>query len=52
MRAAYERYRADGRLPVTFEVVYGHAWRPERERTTQSGEAIVNFHPLRGRHGE
>jgi len=51
MRAAYERYREGGRLPVTFEVVYGHAWRPERERTTKSGEAIVNFHPLRGRNG-
>lgn len=23
---AYEQFRRDGRLPVTYEVVYGHAW--------------------------
>jgi malonyl-CoA O-methyltransferase len=29
MRAAYEQFRTrDGRLPATFEVVYGHAWAP------------------------
>jgi len=26
VEAAYERLRADGRLPSTWEVVYGHAW--------------------------
>ena len=26
--AAYERYRQDGKLPATYEVVYGHAWAP------------------------
>ena len=25
----YERLRRDGRLPATFEVVYGHAWAPQ-----------------------
>ena len=25
---AYERERRDGRLPATYEVVYGHAWAP------------------------
>ena len=25
----YERLRHDGRLPATFEVVYGHAWAPQ-----------------------
>ncbi len=30
MTAAYERYRrADGQLPVTYEVIYGHAWAGE-----------------------
>jgi malonyl-CoA O-methyltransferase len=24
----YERFRKDGKLPATFEVVYGHAWKP------------------------
>ncbi|HSS46884.1 MAG TPA: malonyl-ACP O-methyltransferase BioC [Burkholderiales bacterium] len=25
----YEKFRSEGRLPATFEVVYGHAWKPE-----------------------
>ena len=28
MRAAYEVHRHEGRLPATYEVVYGHAWAP------------------------
>ena len=27
MLAEYERFRADGRLPATYEVVFGHAWK-------------------------
>ena len=27
--AAYEAFRVDGRLPATWEVVYGHAWVPD-----------------------
>lgn len=30
MRRAYESQRRDDRLPVTLEIVYGHAWRPAR----------------------
>ncbi len=30
----------DGRIPATFEVVYGHAWKAERKRTPE-GHAIV-----------
>ena len=49
-RAAYRRLldaleagrRADGTLPLTFEVVYGHAFRPA-PRQTASGEAIIRF---------
>jgi malonyl-CoA O-methyltransferase len=26
----YEKLRTDGKLPATFEVVYGHAWKPLR----------------------
>jgi len=40
--AAYERFRSDGRLPATYEVVYGHAWRGEPRRTAD-GRAIVRF---------
>lgn len=29
--AQYEKLRQDGRLPATYEVVYGHAWKPERQ---------------------
>jgi malonyl-CoA O-methyltransferase len=25
----YETYRSNGQLPATYEVVYGHAWKPE-----------------------
>lgn len=32
----------DGRLALTFEVIYGHAFRP-RARTTASGEAIIRL---------
>lgn len=30
MEQAYERFRRDGRLPATYEVVYGAAWAPVR----------------------
>lgn len=29
MEAEYEKLRRDGRLPASYEVVYGHAWAPE-----------------------
>lgn len=34
--------RADGKIPVTFEVVYGHAFRPA-PKTSASGETIVRL---------
>jgi len=40
--AAYERCRRDGRLPATYEVVYGHAWRGE-PRKRADGAAVVAF---------
>ena len=43
-RAAYEQRRHDGRLPATFEVVYGHAWKAQ-PKTTADGSAIVRFDP-------
>ncbi|HET7831892.1 MAG TPA: malonyl-ACP O-methyltransferase BioC [Gallionella sp.] len=36
----YERLRRDGKLPATYEVVYGHAWKPQ-PRVTADGAAIV-----------
>jgi len=36
----YERLRKDGKLPATFEVVYGHAWKSQ-PRSTSDGAAII-----------
>ena len=47
VKAAYEARRArrsDARLPATFEVIYGHAWKGQPRRTA-GGEAIVSFVP-------
>ncbi len=39
---AYERFRLNGRLPSSYEVVYGHAWKPEfsKQKTTEGRQAI------------
>jgi len=34
---------ADRRLPASFEIVYGHAWKPE-PRQIADGRAVVKFH--------
>jgi malonyl-CoA O-methyltransferase len=45
LEAALERQRrADGKLALTFEVIYGHAFRPA-PRVTAAGEAIMRFQP-------
>jgi malonyl-CoA O-methyltransferase len=31
LESAYEKHRVDERLPATYEIVYGHAWRPLKE---------------------
>lgn len=42
VNAAYEKYRVDGRLPATWEVVYGFAWSArQRSRPGSPGEALV-----------
>jgi malonyl-CoA O-methyltransferase len=46
VNAALERQRKDGKLTLTFEVIYGHAFRPA-PKTTSSGEAIIRFQPRR-----
>jgi malonyl-CoA O-methyltransferase len=42
--AAYEPLRREGKLPATFEVVYGHAWKP-LPRVTTSGKRIIDIKP-------
>ncbi|MDQ6916745.1 MAG: malonyl-ACP O-methyltransferase BioC [Pseudomonadota bacterium] len=44
MLGALETTRRDGRLPATFEVVYGHAWK-SAPRTTDDGSAIIRIEP-------
>lgn len=44
--AEYEKLRRDGKLPATFEVVYGHAWKPQPRMTT-SGKRIIDIKPAR-----
>ncbi|GAA5158038.1 methyltransferase domain-containing protein [Viridibacterium curvum] len=41
-RDRYEQLRRDGRLPATFEIVYGHAWKAA-PKTTDDGRAVIQF---------
>lgn len=46
--SAYEPFRSDGRLPATYEVVYGHAWKPEASKLTRKdGRQVIHFQPKR-----
>jgi malonyl-CoA O-methyltransferase len=38
----YERFRRDGRLPATYEVVYGHAWAGRKDRL-EDGRQIIQM---------
>ena len=40
MRAAYEPFRQDGRLPATYEVVFAHAWVPAGSRRSGDGTSV------------
>jgi malonyl-CoA O-methyltransferase len=44
MVKAYEKFRRDGRLPATYEIVYGHAWVGERKRARlEEGRQVIEF---------
>jgi malonyl-CoA O-methyltransferase len=48
LAAAYEAYRdGGGRLPATYEVIYGHAWAPEQRQC--AGETRIPVEVLRQR---
>jgi malonyl-CoA O-methyltransferase len=49
LASAYEAYRRDGKLPCTYEVVYGHAWVPLHQDTRQArdGEVRIPLSSLR-----
>jgi malonyl-CoA O-methyltransferase len=42
LEQAYETQRVDGRLPATFEVVYGHAWAGDKTRRAD-GRQVIHF---------
>jgi malonyl-CoA O-methyltransferase len=41
----YEQFRQDGKLPATFEVIYGHAWKAASMRPAEHAYAPVHFKP-------
>ena len=48
MVVAYESFRKDERLPATFEVVYGHAWKPAfRKRKTIDGQQAIDLNEFK-----
>ncbi len=54
LQQAYEQFRRDGRLPATFEVIYGHAWVPEQKRRQlDDGRQVIQFNiqQRRAKHG-
>ena len=42
----YESMRRIGKLPATFEVIYGHAWKP-LPRTSPGGRPVIDIKPRR-----
>lgn len=47
MLAAYEQFRSHDVLPATYEVIYGHAWKPETApaKTLADGRQVIEFVP-------
>ena len=42
LEQAYESHRLAGRLPATFEVIYGHAWVGDKTRR-EDGRQVIQF---------
>ena len=45
LKAAYEMYRRDERLPLSYEVIYGHAWGAVQQK--QEGAVMISPESLR-----
>jgi malonyl-CoA O-methyltransferase len=49
LAAQYEQFRVDGKLPATFEVIYGHAWTPNTPQYSSQdlgdGVSPISFRP-------
>lgn len=52
MIQVYESRRREGRLPATYEIVYGHAWVPAQGlQHKRGGETFVSIDAIGGRRG-
>jgi malonyl-CoA O-methyltransferase len=40
----YEAFRQDGKLPATFEVIYGHAWKGQPLAEQADGAQVIRMH--------
>jgi malonyl-CoA O-methyltransferase len=40
----YEAFRQEGRLPATYEVVYGHAWKGQASPKRVDGAQVITLH--------
>jgi len=47
MQSAYEVYRRDGRLPASYEVVFGQAWSPLAPAARRSGAVGISLEKLK-----
>lgn len=52
MREAYEQFRHGGKLPASYEVIYGHAWVPDNKQApqqrTEDGTTMVSIDSIKG----
>jgi malonyl-CoA O-methyltransferase len=48
MQSAYEAYRRSGRLPATYEVVFGQGWSPRAPGAGSGNSAGISLEDLRG----
>jgi malonyl-CoA O-methyltransferase len=39
----YEQFRLEGRLPATYEVIYGHAWVGEKKPFLEDGRKVIQL---------
>ena len=46
----YERFRREGKLPATYEVVYGHAWKAQASPQLPDGAQPITLHQRMMRH--
>ena len=43
LESSYEKQRIEGKLPLTYEIVYAHAWIPAEDMKPQDGSTVANF---------